>query len=151
MAKDPKATSKKYPKTIQPGRYWVDIIDTQLHPGARLAFVAWIATNAGRVFVVKKESEGPLYTGAPRDWYLFDVKLPTEWDFKQGWSYPSKVRSAENPTAPVVTKSADTVPERKPRTITDEFGEGGAFEGMPSFAGLGSTALLLLAAYLLLK
>lgn len=136
---------------VPKGRYWVDIIDTPINPGARLAFVAWIAQNAGNVVVVKREQFGALETGVPRDWYLFDVKLPVKWELNKGFGLPTIVKSAENPTAPVVTKAADTRTEHKPRTITDEFGEGGAFEGMPSFAGLGSTALLLLGAYLLLK
>lgn len=93
---------------VPKGRYWVDIIDTKSYPGARLFFYGWLARNRGKVEVVKKESFGALVTGAARDWYLFDVKLPVEWEKGQGFGLPTIVKSAENPTAPVVTTAADT-------------------------------------------
>jgi hypothetical protein len=93
---------------VPKGRYWVDIIDTKSYPGARLFFHAWLARNRGKVEVVKKESFGALITGAARDWYLFDVKIPVTWEKGQGFGLPTIVKSAENPTAPVVTTSADT-------------------------------------------
>lgn len=93
---------------VPKGRYWVDIIDTKSYPGARLFFTAWLARNRGKVEVVQKESFGNLITGAPRDWYLFDVKIPVTWERGQGFGLPTIVRSAENPTAPVVTKPEDT-------------------------------------------
>jgi hypothetical protein len=99
---------------VPKGRYWVDIIDTKSYPGARLFFVAWLARNRGKVEVVKKESFGALITGAARDWYLFDVKLPVEWEKGQGFGLPTIVRSAENPTAPVVTKPEDTATKPPP-------------------------------------
>lgn len=109
---------------VPKGRYWVDIIDTKSYPGARLFFVAWLARNRGKVEVVKKESFGALVTGSARDWYLFDVKLPVTWEKGQGFGRPTIVRSAENPTAPVVTKPEDTATKPPPPpSFTEQLSE----------------------------
>lgn len=96
------------------GKYWVDIIDTPKVPGARLYFVAWLARNRGKVNVIKKEEFGGLTTGKARDWYLFEVLQPVTWETDKGFGLPSQVMSAENPSAPIVTSSADTATRPEP-------------------------------------
>lgn len=91
------------------GRYWVDIVETRAHPGLRIAFASWIARNRSTVRVVRREQFGGLLTGAPRDWYLFDVAALVDWPATAGFGFPSVVRSPSAPTAPEVRQASDTV------------------------------------------
>lgn len=98
------------------GRYWIDVIDTRARPGLRLRFAEWLGANRGNVRVVRREQFGGLLTGAPRDWYLFEVTTPATWPSTAGFGFPSIARSDTAPSAPEVTTAADTAklppPER---------------------------------------
>jgi hypothetical protein len=99
---------------VPKGRYWVDIIDTRTNPAARLYFSSWLLRNSKKVKVVKVENYGALYSGANRDWYLFDVLDPVTWETGKGFGLPTIVQSPENPNAPVVTKPEDTATKPPP-------------------------------------
>lgn len=90
------------------GRYWIDVIDTRARPGLRLRFAEWLGGNRSSVRVVRREQFGGLLTGAPRDWYLFEVMSPVTWPATAGFGYPSIARSETAPTAPEVRQASDT-------------------------------------------
>jgi hypothetical protein len=129
------ATQLKNP--VPKGRYWADIIDTNLHMGARLQFLSWLVRNDKKVKVVKVEHFGRVEWGADRDWYLFDVLEPVVWEKGKGFGLPTIVQSADHPTAAPVTQSADTAPPHpKIPTISEQLSD--------MFSG-SSTALWVLA------
>lgn len=106
------AIQRKNP--VPKGRYWVDIIDTKTNPGCRLYFSSWLLRNSKKVKVVKVEHFGALYSGADRDWYLFDVLEPVTWENGKGFGLPTIVQSGENPTAAPVATAADTATRPEP-------------------------------------
>lgn len=88
------------------GRYWIDIFDKDSD-----AFGAWLSSN--KVTVVVRATEH--FESTPtRDWYLFEVKVPTPWN---GPGFPTVA-------APNVTTSSDTAQRPDPPpSVTDQIEE----------------------------
>ena len=61
---------------LPPGRYWIDVFGEDLQS----QFSRWNLDNASSVRVVAVEHFEAIGGFKSRDWILFDVSLPTDWD-----------------------------------------------------------------------
>lgn len=101
---------------LPPGRYWVDIFDTdEPFGGGPLGFNIWLMQNSSSVTLLKREqTSSRLATGVAGWWYLFDVTRPVIWPRNKRFGLPTIVSPAATPTA------QDTVQRPPPTTMSDE-------------------------------
>jgi len=95
---------------VPPGKYWVDVFE-QDSP----TFYDWLAANRGSVRVESTESFPSNEGGPAREWYLFTVSAPVQWN---GPGFPTIA-------GPAVTSSTDTTqrpdPEKDPLDKLDDW------------------------------